>query len=260
MIPTNLSLVPLSHERRAAMQAIGEVEKKSARGAHLAAYPYARAFFRYLRGCKRITVSELNYFAPVLTAQELRGSKECWLSAIDTLIESRGTCCYLPLPVGAGQNLFPEVRFQLTERVRRQDELRDEKYSRQHRKELCQRERAYQALAGQAEIDLSFHTPDTVSSWSSRWSGTTLREYDLESMFWRWSERFPSLAVFERGEFAGEPFWCVTYEAAQLAREAHAAVVQLERWMVPNKLILREGISAKNQPVQRGAEETPESA
>lgn len=195
----------------------------------------------------------------MLTAQELRGGKECWLNAIDMLIESRGTCCYLPLPVGAGQNLFPEVHFQKIERVRCQDELRNEKYSRRRRKELCQRERAYQALAGQAEIDLSFHTPDTVSSWSSRWSGTTLSEYDLESMFWRWSERFRSLAALERGEFVGEPFWCVTYEAAQLAREAHAAVVQLERWMVPNKLIHREGVSAKNQPVQGGAEESSES-
>ena len=242
MIPVSLSLVPQSAGRRAAMQAIGEVEKKLARGAHLAAYPYARAFFRYFRGCRRITVRELNFFAPVLTVQELRGSKESWLSAIDTLIESRGACCYLPLPAGAGQSLFPEVCFQQTERVRRQDEMRVEKSSRQRRKEQCQHERAYQALAGQAEIELAFHTPDTVSSWSSRWSGSTLREYDLESMFWRWSERFPSLASLDRVEFAGAPFWSVTYEAGQLAGEAHASVVHLERWMVPNKLMLREAV------------------
>lgn len=63
MIPMSLSLVPQSPERRAAMQAIGEVDRKLARGAHLPAYPYARAFFRYLKGCKRITVRELNLFA-----------------------------------------------------------------------------------------------------------------------------------------------------------------------------------------------------
>lgn len=185
MIPVSLSLVPQSPARRAAMQAIGEVDKKLARGAYLPEYPYDRAFFRYFWSCKRITVRELNVFAPVLTAQELRGSKDSWLSAIDTLIESRGVCCYLPLPVGAGQELFPEVRFQQTERVRRQDELRDEKYTRQLRKEQCQRERAYQALAGQAEIELTFHTPETVSSWSSRWSATELHLYDIEEMFWR---------------------------------------------------------------------------
>ncbi|WP_230354306.1 plasmid SOS inhibition protein A [Lelliottia sp. WAP21] len=242
MIPANLSLVPLSHERRAAMQAIGEIEKKLARGAHVPEYPYARAFFRYFRGCKRITVRELNYFAPVLTAQELRGSKESWLSAIDTLIESRGACCYLPLPAGASQNLFPEVRFQQTERLRRQDELRDEKYSRQRQKAQCQYERAYQALAGQAEIELAFHTPETVSSWSARWSGTELRQYDLEEMFWRWSERFPSLAPMERWMMANQPFWAVMIETDALAQESPGTVRQLELWMVPNKLTARSRV------------------
>ena len=239
MIPVFLSLVPQSAGRRAVMQAIGEVEKKLARGAHLAAYPYARAFFRYFKGCQRITVRELNYFAPVLTAQELRGSKESWLSAIDTLIESRGACCYLPLPAGAGQNLFPEVRFQQTERVRRQDELRDEKYSRQCRKEASQYERAYQALAGQAEVELAFHTPDSVSSWTSRWSGSALHQYDIEDMFWRWSARFPSLTGLERYEFCGEPFWCVAREARLLAADVPESVRLMESWMVPNKLIFR---------------------
>lgn len=240
MIPMTLSLVPQSPERRAAMQAIGEVDMKLARGAHLPEYPYARAFFRYLKGCKRITVRELNLFAPVLTAQELRGSKESWLNAIDTLIESRGICCYLPLPAGAGQNLFPEVRFQQTERIRRQDELRDEKYSRQRRKEQCQRERAYQALAGQAEIELAFHTPVTVSCWSSRWSGTELYLHDMEEMFWRWCGRFPSLAELDRDEFCGEPFWCVTREARLLTADAPESVRLMEHWMVPNKLMYRE--------------------
>lgn len=146
----------------------------------------------------------------MLTARELRGSRDCWLSAIDALIESRGTCCWLPLPVGAGQRLFPEVAFQQTERVRCQDVLRDEKYTRQRHKERCQRERAYQALAGQAEIELAFHTPETVSSWSARWT--------MES----------------------QPFWTVMAETDALARESPESVRQLERWMVPNKLTARD--------------------
>jgi len=241
MIPTNLSLVPLSHERRAAMQAIAEVEKKYERGVHIAEFAWAHAFFRILNGSKRVTVKDIGWFSPGMTAQNLRGKKQDWLAAIDRLIESRGACCWLPLSVSDGWRLFPETKFQTSERRRRQSELSAEKYTRQRRKEACQRETAYQALAGQAEIELAFHTPETVSSWSARWSGTELHQYDLEEMFWRWSERFPSLAALERGEFAGEPFWCVTYEAAQLALEAHSAVVQLERWMVPNKLIHRTG-------------------
>lgn len=241
MIPSHLSLVPFSPERRAAMAAIAEVERRRSRGAVSAVYPYASAFFRQLTGSTRITIREIHHFAPVLTARELRGSRDSWLSAIDALIESRGTCCWLPLPVGAGQRLFPEVAFQQTERVRCQDALRDEKYTRQRHKERCQRERAYQALAGQAEIELAFHTPETVSSWSARWSGTELRQYDLEEMFWRWSERFPSLSALERDEFAREPLWSIVFEAGLLTEEASVPVRQLEHWMVPNKLTFREG-------------------
>lgn len=241
MIPSHLSLVPFSPERRAAMEAVAEVERRRSTGAASTAYPYASAYFRRLTGSTRITIREIHHFAPVLTARELRGCRESWLSAIDALIESRGTCCWLPLPAGAGQRLFPEVAFQQAERVRSQDALRDEKYSRQRRKEQCQRESAYQALAGQAEIELAFHTPGTVSSWCARWSGTELRQYDLEEMFWRWSERFPSLSALERDEFAREPLWSMVFEAGLLTEEASVSVRQLEHWMVPNKLTFREG-------------------
>ncbi len=241
MIPSHLSLVPFSPEQRAAMEAVAEVERRWSSGAASTAYPYASAYFRRLTGSSRITIREIRHFAPVLTARELRGCRESWLSAIDALIESRGTCCWLPLPVGAGQRLFPEVTFQQTERVRCQDALRNEKYTRQRHKEQCQRERAYQALAGQAEIELAFHTSETVSSWSARWSGTELRQYDLEEMFWRWSERFPSLLALERDEFAREPLWSMVFEAGLLTEEASVSVRQLEHWMVPNKLTFREG-------------------
>lgn len=112
MIPANLSLIPLSHERRAAMQAIAEVEKKYERGVHIAEFAYAHAFFRILNGSKRVTVKDIGWFSPGLTAQNLRGKKQDWLAAIDRLIESRGACCWLPLSVTDGWRLFPETKFQ----------------------------------------------------------------------------------------------------------------------------------------------------
>lgn len=236
MIPSHLSLVPFSPERRAAMEAIAEVERRQSRGAVFTAYPYASAFFRTLNGSKRVTVKDIAWFSPGLTAQALRGKKHEWLAAIDRLIESRGTCCWLPLSLSDGWRLFPETKFQLSERRRRQSELSAEKYTRQRRREASQREMAYQALAGQAEIELAFHTPETVSSWSARWSGTELRQYDLEDMFWRWSERFPSLASIERQEWQDIPFWRVILETGLAVNDAGHAVRELERWMVPNKL------------------------
>lgn len=242
MIPSHLSLVPFCPERRAAMEAIAGVERRRSRGAVSTAFPYASAFFRRLTGRKRVTLKEIRLFAPVLSAQELRGSRDSWLRAIDVLIESRGVCCWLPLPVNAGERLFPEESFRHTERARRQDAMLAEKYTRQRRKDSCLRERAYQALAGQAEIDLAFHTPETVSTWCARWSGTDLRQFDLEEMFWRWSERFPSLDPLERWTMENQPFWSVMTETDALARESKDSVRQLERWMVPNKLTARSQV------------------
>ncbi|EGE5189374.1 plasmid SOS inhibition protein A, partial [Salmonella enterica subsp. enterica] len=111
MIPANLSLVPLSHERRAVMQAIAEVEAKYERGIGVAEFPYARTFFRILNGSKRVTVKDIGWFSPGLTAQSLRGNKQDWLAAIDRLIESRGACCWLPLSLSDGWRLFPETKF-----------------------------------------------------------------------------------------------------------------------------------------------------
>ena len=119
MILANLSLLPLNHERRAAMQAIAEVEAKYERGLHVAEFPYTRTFFRILNGSKRVTVQDIGWFSPGLTAQELRGKKQGWLAAIDRLIESRGTCCWLPLSVSDGWRLFPETKFRMSERRRR---------------------------------------------------------------------------------------------------------------------------------------------
>jgi hypothetical protein len=215
------------------MEAIAEVERRRSRGAVSTMYPYASAFFRRLTGSTRISLRELNFFAPVLTARELRGSRDSWLSAVDALIESRGTCCWLPLSASAGVNLFPEVAFRQTERVRCQDALQDEKYTRQRRREAGQRETAYQVQVAQAEIDLAFHTPETVGSWSARWSGS-LPDYELDSMLMRWSRRFPSLADLDT--WPDDPLWRRVYDVTLAGTSAPAAVRALERWMVPNKL------------------------
>lgn len=236
MIPVNQSLVPMSPERRAAMQAISEVENKAARGVHIAEFAYAHAFFRILTGSTRISVKEISWFSPGITVQALRGKKQEWLAAIDRLIESRGTCCWLPVSLTDCWRLFPETEFQMSERSRRQRELNAEKYSRQHRKAAIRKNTAYQALAGQAEVELAFHTPLTVNSWSARWSGTELRQYDLEEMFWRWAERFPSLETLERWSMEHQPFWSVMFECSALAKESPEAVRQLDCWIIPNKL------------------------
>lgn len=106
---------------------------------------------------------------PSLTAEELRGNRSQWLHAVDVLIETQGEVCLLPLPGDAAELLFPSVRFRVRERSRHKSALVMQKYSRQQAREAEQKARAYQALVAQAEIELAFHSPETVGSWHARW-------------------------------------------------------------------------------------------
>ncbi|GCR40900.1 plasmid SOS inhibition protein PsiA [Escherichia coli] len=149
-------------------------------------------------GSRRISLSDLRFFMPPLTAEELHGNRLQWLYAIDVLIETQGEVCLLPLPGDAAERLFPSVRFRVRERSRHKSALVMQKYSRQQAREAEQKARAYQALVAQAEIELAFHSPETVGSWHARWSDR-VAEHDLETLFWQWGERFPSLAEWNAG-------------------------------------------------------------
>ncbi|QZY49601.1 plasmid SOS inhibition protein A (plasmid) [Escherichia coli] len=203
-------------------------------GKHAGGISVCGAFFRCLNGSRRISLSDLRFFMPSLTAEELRGNRSQWLYAVDVLIETQGEVCLLPFPamqqsgcsrrcgsVSGAQS--PQIR------------TGHAKYSRQQAREAEQKARAYQALVAQAEIELAFHSPETVGSWHARWSDR-VAEHDLETLFWQWGERFPSLAGMERWQWQDMPFWQVIAEASLAAREAGHAVREMERWMVPNKL------------------------
>lgn len=107
------ALVPLSAEQQAAWRAVAETEKRRHQGNTLAEYPYAGTFFRCLNGSRRISLSDLRFFMPSLTAEELHGNRLQWLYAIDVLIETQGEVCLLPLPGDAAERLFPSVRFRV---------------------------------------------------------------------------------------------------------------------------------------------------
>ncbi len=126
-----------------------------------------------------------------------------WL-AMDVLIETQGEVCLLPLPGDAAERLFPSVRFRVRERSRHKSALVMQKYSRQQAREAEQKARAYQALVAQAEIDSTGIPFETVGSWYARWSDR-VAEHDLETLFWLWGERFPSLAGMERWQWQDMP-------------------------------------------------------
>ncbi len=79
-----------------------------------------------------------------------------------------------------------------------------QKYSRQQAREAEQKARAYQALVAQAEIELAFHSPETVGSWHARWSdrvtaqshSLTLRDAQGETQVVRISSLDSSWSLF----------------------------------------------------------------
>lgn len=171
---------------------------------------------------------------PSLTAEELHGNRLQWLYAIDVLIETQGEVCLLPFG-RCSRTLVPVGAVSCQERSRHKSALVMQKYSRQQAREAEQKARAYCALVAQAEIELAFHSPETVGSWYARWSDR-VAEHDTETLFWQWGERFPSLAGMERWQWQDMPFWQVIAEAGMAARVVGHAVREMERWMVPNKL------------------------
>ncbi len=208
------ALVPLSTEQQAAWRAVAETEKRRNQGNTLAEYPYAGAFFRCLNGSRRISLSDLRFFMPSLTAEELHGNRLQWLYAIDVLIETQGEVCLLPLPGDAAERLFPSVRFCVRERSRHKSALVMQKYSRQQAREAEQKARAYQALVAQAEIELAFHSPETVGSWYARWSDR-VAEHDTKpcsgsgaSVFRHWPEwNAGSGRICHSGRLSRKPVW-----------------------------------------------------
>ncbi|GCU66889.1 plasmid SOS inhibition protein PsiA [Escherichia coli] len=105
------ALVPLSTEQQATWRAVAETEKRRHQGNTLAEYPYAGAFFRCLNGSRRISLSDLRFFMPSLTAEELHGNRLQWLYAIDVLIETQGRSASFPFPVMQQSGCFRRCGF-----------------------------------------------------------------------------------------------------------------------------------------------------
>lgn len=239
-IPRHLSLVTQLPEREAALRAIVHVEetvrKVSRFGSQL--YPYARAFFRFLCGSSKISGRALNQVRGVYWLKEEKIPLARYEEAIDVLIRSRGRHCYSPLDSSMVNNLFPEQAFNTRERQENRCQREDELYSRQEARRGRELKDKYNNLVGQAEIDLAFHTPETIRTWYARWSHRDIHDYDLQKMLWAWTERCPSLIHLVREYYQSAQE--VVLDAHDVATVSTPEERELERWMVPNKITLRE--------------------
>lgn len=158
--------------------------------------------------------------------------------ALDVLIASNGEYCPLPLSQDVQSELFPEVRHARGERRTQRQNIA---FTRKMRREARKVEQSWllrQNLLWQAVTELNFQSPETVNSWYRRWSD----EFDaseLEPAFWRWQTRFTSLRDLRWLLCAHAPLYEVMHEIRFIVQESEEAILERERWLVPNKLICR---------------------
>lgn len=240
MIPNHLALVTQLPEREAAVRAIMEVEETTRKknGSVYHPYPYARAFFRVLTGSSKISGRAINQVRGAYWYRDDKIPLGRYEEAFDTPIRSRGRHCYYPLDTTMVNTLFPEQAFSISERQANRDHRDAHQYSRQYASSEREREERYNNKVAQAEIDLAFQTPETVRTWYVQWSQQDIRDFDLERILWAWSERCPSLAHLVRAYY--QSALEVVLDAHDVAAASTPEERELERWMVPNKITLRE--------------------
>jgi len=208
IISASRALVPVSDARRAAMDAIAEVEDRRRNGRRLSRHPYSRAFFRHLSGAGRASGQSLLRAGIMWEPRRRMTSISEYEHALNVLLESHGLHCPLPLSGSVRQQLFPEYCFALDDRREKKRALSMHAAAR---REASQAAREYMLLQGRARqvaSELNFCTPVTVSAWYNRWE-RELPEELLEGAFWRWQKRFPSLQPLLPLEGMGNPLWFV---------------------------------------------------
>lgn len=233
MILRHLSLVPVNLFQLAALQAIIEVEERRQRGQ----YPYAVALLKQLRGGKagRITASDVSRAAANYCPKDRSGApKERYLAALNTLVESRGDVCPLPLSGCAVSQYFPHTGYRMSERQHRRWDVGCSRREKQQEKERLQKRRRYQTAVAQAEIELTFVTPSALTAWYKRQEKRGIYDDDLTDMLAAWGGRFTGL----QGEAfnSGQPLWAILDELGGELAQRSAAQQWLDTQLLPNRL------------------------
>lgn len=208
IISASRALVPVSDARRAAMDAIAEVEDRRRNGRRLSRHPYSRAFFRHLSGAGRASGQSLLRAGIMWEPRRRMTSISEYEHALNVLLESHGLHCPLPLSGSVRQQLFPEYCFAQDDRREKKRALSMHTTARREASQAAREYMLLQGRAGQVASELNFCTPVTVSAWYNRWE-RELPEELLEGAFWRWQKSFPSLQPLLPLEGMGNPLWFV---------------------------------------------------
>ncbi|CAI2535015.1 plasmid SOS inhibition protein A [Serratia ficaria] len=238
MIQNNRAVVPVNEYQQAAVHAVVLVERKKEQRKRLAAFPYAKAFFKVLNnGRNQILASDIrqissNYFPDVRGGASIAQ----YIAALDRLIESGGQYSPLPLSGDVAATLFPAYGVLCRERRERKWDMQSERKERRRSREQQHKRRRYQNLLAQAEVELAFATPSTVGAWYAYWSKQDIYEEDLNEGFFAWFERFPSVAACELLRYKGDALWSLMKRLQQAEADLTEGERAFNALLLPNKL------------------------
>ncbi|CAI1210864.1 TPA: plasmid SOS inhibition protein A [Serratia marcescens] len=238
MIPNNRALVPVNEYQQAAVHAVVLVERKKEQGKRLAAFPYAKAFFKVLNnGRGQILASDIRQISSNYFPDERGGSSiQQYIEALDRLIESGGQYSPLPLSGDVAATLFPAYGELCRERRERKWDMQAERKDRWQSREKQQQRRRYQNQLAQAEVELAFVTPSTVGAWYAYWSKRDIYEDDLTEGFFAWFERFPRMAGCNLQHYKSDALWAVMERLQQVEADLTDDERAFNALLIPNKL------------------------
>ncbi|BEN96534.1 plasmid SOS inhibition protein A [Serratia marcescens] len=238
MIPNNRALVPVNEYQQAAVHAVVLVERKKEQGKRLAAFPYAKAFFKVLNnGRGQILASDIRQISSNYFPDERGGSSiQQYIEALDRLIESGGQYSPLPLSGDVAATLFPAYGELCRERREGKWDMQAERKDRWQSREKQQQRRRYQNQLAQAEVELAFVTPSTVGAWYAYWSKRDIYEDDLTEGFFAWFERFPRMAGCNLQHYKSDALWAVMERLQQVEADLTDDERAFNALLIPNKL------------------------
>lgn len=236
IIPNHLALVPFNDRQYAAAKAILFVEDKMQKGQYQKRYPYACALIRFFTGNTGAITRKDLHSTLVLAFEDERDmpSKNRYLAALDTIIQTRGLICPSPLSDHSVRDFFPELDYRDRERQGRKSQSQVQVMSRARQKEQIKAEQQYQNRLAQAEIELAFITPSQFKSWFQRFNRDGIEEYDLIELLVNWTTRFSHLDLKALLDFA--PLWSAVLDFYEQTAHRRYQDGLLDSYRIPNKL------------------------
>lgn len=236
-IPRHLSLVPACPYTLAVSLAIADVEKRQQGRAACGAHPYASAFVRHYCGTRTIKADHLRRVVPEYSPRDRFAPAAVeYLTALNTLIASRGERCPSPLSQDTGARLFPVTAQRQRERLEKRSSHRVNRQVNQESRLHEQKLRRYQQRLAQAKIDLRFQTPLTVGAWYARQQEQEFFEFDILHMVMDWLPQFVSCQYLDPAWYWEEPLWLLMLDIQAEVKGATPEALNADRLLLPNRL------------------------